>query len=259
MNTDSIPTDCRDFSHMLISHRKRFIYTKTAKTAGTSVESYFEKYCMPEDAWEFSHEREEYVSNAGIIGYRGSDHGGKKWHNHMSAKDIKEKTSDVVWNTYFKFCVVRDPFDKLVSGFYYFFTKQENDCSKMVHWKYWVKTLLGKTNAVKAITRKRNIEQFRNWILSGGSFIDRDRYMINGDICVDYVIRYEQLQEGIKYVCTLLEIPFEPEEIPTLKVGMRDKNLLLSDYYDERTIKIVSDLYRVELEKFGYHAPTVYY
>lgn len=33
---------------MLISHRKRFIFTKTAKTAGTSVESYFEQYCMPE-------------------------------------------------------------------------------------------------------------------------------------------------------------------------------------------------------------------
>ena len=40
---------------MLISHRKQFIYTKTAKTAGTSVESYFEKYCMPEGKWQFSH------------------------------------------------------------------------------------------------------------------------------------------------------------------------------------------------------------
>ena len=31
---------------MLISHRKKFIFTKTKKTAGTSVESVFETYCI---------------------------------------------------------------------------------------------------------------------------------------------------------------------------------------------------------------------
>ena len=55
---------------MLISHRKRFIYTKTVKTAGTSVESYFEPYCMREGEWSFSHSRAEYVSEAGIVGIR---------------------------------------------------------------------------------------------------------------------------------------------------------------------------------------------
>ena len=37
---------------MLISHRKQFIYTKTYKTAGTSVEVYFEPYCMQEGEWK---------------------------------------------------------------------------------------------------------------------------------------------------------------------------------------------------------------
>jgi hypothetical protein len=31
---------------MLVSHLKKFIFTKTKKTAGTSVESVFEPYCM---------------------------------------------------------------------------------------------------------------------------------------------------------------------------------------------------------------------
>jgi hypothetical protein len=57
---------------MLIGHRKKFIYTKTAKTAGTSIESYFENFCMPENTWKFSNPREEYVSKEGIIGYRGT-------------------------------------------------------------------------------------------------------------------------------------------------------------------------------------------
>ena len=51
---------------MLVSHRYKFIYTKTRKTAGSSVESYFEPFCMPDGEWTQRHLREEYVSDAGI-------------------------------------------------------------------------------------------------------------------------------------------------------------------------------------------------
>jgi len=44
---------------MLVSHRKKFIYTKTAKTAGTSVESYFEPFCLPEGDWKLEHTRDD--------------------------------------------------------------------------------------------------------------------------------------------------------------------------------------------------------
>jgi hypothetical protein len=76
---------------MLVSHRKKFIYTKIVKTAGTSVESYFEKYCMPEGAWEFAYYREVYDSEEGIIGYRGNNATENKWNNHMPAIEIRDK------------------------------------------------------------------------------------------------------------------------------------------------------------------------
>lgn len=31
----------------LISNKKKFIYIKNVKVVGTSIESYFEKYCIP--------------------------------------------------------------------------------------------------------------------------------------------------------------------------------------------------------------------
>ena len=37
---------------MLVSHQKKFIFTKTKKTEGTSVESFFEPYCVLEVTWE---------------------------------------------------------------------------------------------------------------------------------------------------------------------------------------------------------------
>lgn len=218
---------------MLISHRKKFIYTKTVKTAGTSVESYFERYCMPEGEWEFSHTREQYVNSEGIIGQRGGDIKGKEWFNHMSAADISEKIGSHIWNSYFKFCVVRNPFDKLVS-FFYFLEKQghldpdEND---------------------------NQIERFRKWIRSGISVIDRDKYMIGGEMSVDYIIRYEDLESGIRYVCDKVDVPFEPADIPRLKSAVRDRSIPVNHFYDRETARIVGEVYEFEIREFGYALP----
>src|ERR1044071_3613051 len=109
---------------MLVSHRKRFIYTKTGKTAGTSVEVYFEPWCVPAGAgWGAEGERAEEVSEAGIIGFRGGPKfrgPNVKWWNHMPAAEIKGYLGDEIWNSYFKFCVVRNPFDQMVSAFHFF-------------------------------------------------------------------------------------------------------------------------------------------
>ena len=89
---------------MLISHRKKFIYTKTVKTAGSSIESYFEQYCMPNGDWEFTAGREEpYINETGIIGYRGNKPSNKEWYNHMPAAMIKDKIGNSTWDNYFKF------------------------------------------------------------------------------------------------------------------------------------------------------------
>jgi hypothetical protein len=233
---------------MLISHRKRFIYTKTFKTASTSVESYFEKYCMAEGSWEFRHGREEHISAEGIIGYRGPNARGKTWSNHMPASEIRQKIGHSMWDTYFKFCVIRNPFDKLVSRFY-FRDEQKKEKATL---RNPLTRFYKKSDGVEESTA---IERFRKWIRGGGAIIDRDQYVIDGEICVDYFIRFEELHEGIKHVCDALDIPFEPEKIPKLKSGVRKGVIPLYKYYDAETIEIVRDLYKFELETFGYGEP----
>src|ERR1700761_4866672 len=108
---------------MLVSHSTRFIYTKTVKTAGTSIEVYFERFCMHPGEWRYSHERKEYASSAGIVGCRTGNLltiQSATWWNHMPAGTIKALLGQETWNSYFKFCAVRNPFDKLVSAYHYF-------------------------------------------------------------------------------------------------------------------------------------------
>jgi hypothetical protein len=104
---------------MLLSHVCKFIYLKTRKTAGTSVEIYFEPYCVdPKNYSGERHGRAAEVSEWGIVGSRRME-AGSPWYNHMPAEEIRNLTGRDVWDAYYKFCVIRNPFDKVVSYFWH--------------------------------------------------------------------------------------------------------------------------------------------
>ena len=239
---------------MLLSHRKQFIFTKTVKTAGTSVESYFEQFCMRDSEWQESHERDQYVSEAGIIGYRGADGSGSTWYNHMPAKRIRALVGHDIWHRYFKFTVVRNPFDKLISGFCQF-ERRKQTYSRKRKLRALAKLVLDKGDPIDRVRGVTDVERFRCWIRKGGAFIDRDKYMIDREECVDYFIRFEDLPSEIRHVCDRLSVPFEPSRIPGFKRGMRAHSRCVRDYYDRDTEEIVRRLYAWELKRFGYDLP----
>ncbi|MFN4804955.1 MAG: sulfotransferase family 2 domain-containing protein, partial [Akkermansiaceae bacterium] len=214
---------------MLISHRKRFIYTKTVKTAGTSIESYFEKFCMPEGSWLQQHHRETYISDTGIIGYRGQKGSQKNlWYNHMSAARIKKQVSDEVWNDYFKFCVIRDPFDKAVSTFYH--VKRGQESRNLQLQKPSLKNRL--SNFLFPTPEFSHISQeFEHWLIHKVMPVDRDKYIIDSNFCLDGVIRYENLIRDTEKICNRLDIEFDPSLLPNLKIGKRDASVTLSEIY----------------------------
>jgi len=215
----------------LVSHRKKFIFLKTAKTAGTSVECYFEKYCLPEGEYVFSHQREMHYSEAGIVGARGPLAKESEWYHHMSASQIKAKLSDDVWNEYLKFTVVRNPYDKLVSAFHHFGLSDKN------------------------LAKQEKILLFRNWLKSGGRAIDRNVYTIDNEIVVDEVIKFESLLEGLERVCNKLSVAFEPGTLLSLKDHHRKDKSEIAVFFDQESKEIVESAYQFELQHFGYSLP----
>jgi hypothetical protein len=240
---------------MLISHRKQFIFIKTIKTSGTSVEVYFEPYCMPEGEWEFSHAREQYVSQEGIIGCRGFNKYKKyEWRNHMSATEIKNKIGNEIWNSYVKFTVVRNPFEKIASQFY----RQRNLAYSQ---KDTIKKKLSKQARKlrnKSIPRDHLLDSniaraFKNWVLSGGGGNLTRFYMIDNQVCIDFFIKQENLISDIEKVCNLLDIPFEPERLPQLKKTQNKPDL--KTLYDNELIEFVEKKFQHEIEYFNYDFP----
>lgn len=214
---------------MLVSHRHRFIYTKTAKTASTSVEVFFEPFCVDDPDWRPRHGREAEESPAGIVGYRGPSPGDSPWYNHMSAREIRDRLGSDIWNAYLKFCVVRNPFDLLVSWFWF---------------EQRTKTPPGDPVATFRASLEERIP-----------VLGRSAYLIDGDWCLDHYLRYEQLESDISTLADTLGLDVETENLPRLKTGIRDNSLPVAAYYDADLVRRVRHRFAPELERFAYDFP----
>jgi len=119
----------------LISHRFKFIYIKNRKVAGASVESFFGKYCItPKDEQHYTHSEvvDEVSSPFGVIGKRGAAGKYKTYWGHMPAIDIQKEIGKDLFRSYTKFCVVRNPWDKIVSEFWFV---NKNRHLELLGWK----------------------------------------------------------------------------------------------------------------------------
>lgn len=209
---------------VLVSHRHKFIYIKNAKVAGTSIEAYFEPYCLdPDVPYEVTESRETSVTNHGIVASRGMGHGASKTcHAHLSAAELRGLVP-AVFDSYFKFAVVRNPFDMMVSRYY--FRRQRDP-----------------TNDIS----------FREYCLAWNEDDNYNRISISGRPAMNYIMRYEHLQEDLETVCKHLGIPYNPERLPSFKSQYRPANDDYRKHYDRETRAHVERVFARELKAFGY-------
>lgn len=212
---------------MLVSHRHKFIYLKTTNTGGTSVEMALQNLASPSNIEVKERLVEPIVSNDGIIGARGAGANTKDWFNHMPASAVREKISDEIWTEYFKFCVLRNPWEKTFS---------------------WFK-LSQKPSKSLSIDQLKS--EFRSRLLETRKIMrDFHIYSIKGIPVMDGYIRHSRLADDLSAVCDRLQVAID--DIPLLK---KSEPLKIQDYhefYDEETRAHVADIYAPEIELFGW-------
>jgi hypothetical protein len=178
---------------MIISHKHKFIFIKTRKTAGTSFEMALGDHCGPKDIITRISMKDEKVRREickrGAQNYRlplatysGRDWKHlltkgrpKRWENHDTAERISGLLPTEQWKAYFKFCFERNPWDKMVSHY------------------YW------KKEAYKLSDFQEYIEKGEKGEIVGFAEIvgTRDQYSLNGEVVVDKIYKYEDMASGL--------------------------------------------------------------
>ena len=210
---------------VLVSHKHKFIYIKTAKVAGSSVEAFFGQFCVgPKAKYNFKDRQDAIDSHWGIVGNRMGGITKSGITAHMTAKAIRRRIGVEKFGSYFKFCVVRNPWDVLVSR-YLWRTKKTNSYSSF---KNFVKGING----------------MKNWNIMS----------IDDKLVCDYYIRFENLEAGVCEVCEKLDIKdYDISKLPHHKSGIReDGDRDWRKFYDNETRALVEKLYKPYIEKFGY-------
>jgi hypothetical protein len=147
----------------------------------------------------------------------------------MAAVDIKKQIGVEAWTSYFKFCVVRNPFDRAISQFYF-------ECKGVQSAKF----------------DASHPRIFEAWIATASLWKDVENYTIDGRLCMDYHIRYENLLQGLEVVCRKLNVPWEPKRLPRYKSGYRPEEATIARMYSQESRSIINKVYAHELELLGY-------
>ncbi len=239
-------------SFMILSHKHKFIFIKTAKTAGTSIEVFLSKHCGPSDVLTpieppvEGHQPRNYLGFINPIpeirerpgktfsALRHSITSREKFYRHMPALEVRKRVPRDVWNSYFKFCVERNPWDKVLSH-YHMHAAREGGLARHS---------LGEGGSLSL-----------NQYLARGRFpINYFRYTDRSGkkIIVDRVLRYETLIAELGEVFPQLNIPFAGTLGVTAKSEYRSDRRPYQHVFNDEQRRIVEKAFAKEIELFGY-------
>lgn len=229
------------FSAMIISHKYRFIFIKTEKTAGTSIETYLSQFCSADDILTpfgkseeghnpqnhkslFNPIKEFSITFPKIRRSTISDfYLRRRFFNHMPAWLVQCRVDKKIWQNYFKFCVERNPWDKTLSH-YYFIRKR--------------------------FSKELNLDEYLDQGYDCLNYSKYTNFKNHSKVIVDEVIRYDNLNQGLNGIFTMLGIPYSGELNIFTKVNYRTDRRPYQEVLTESQANRIKEIYKKEIELF---------
>tara|TARA_R100000781_G_scaffold85857_1_gene52864 strand:+ start:108 stop:647 length:540 start_codon:yes stop_codon:yes gene_type:complete len=142
-------------------------------------------------------------------------------YKHANIHEIKKKFPEV-YNSYRKFTIIRNPYDKMVS-WYFYLKKQIGENHKIIEFSKWIK------------------EPSKLWHINDPTyFLDPQHTWLDDTVTL---IKYENLDEELNQ--------FFGEDINLPITNKSDHNHFTS-YYDKESSNIIYNRYKEDFEKYNY-------
>jgi hypothetical protein len=205
---------------LIISHRHKFIFFAVPKTATHTIREALRVH-LGHDDWEqqvlFGQQSLPIPQIA------------KLGHGHITAREIQPHLDAQQWRDYFKFGFVRNPFDRYVSTC--FFLNRDDPAFAR--------------NARALMKDRLSRPRFQQRVLVRPQYLQLCN--ANGDLAVDFIGRYEGLQQSYDQICDRIGIP-------STNLGSRNasSHAAYGDYYDDELRDKVARFYADDLRVFDY-------
>jgi len=264
---------------MILSHKNKFIFLKTKKTASTSIELLLSKVCGKKDIItpvseltlfgkirRFEKITEEdlrkkinakkpqnykgsfffelkyslyqllrfYKNKLISIILSGTDNKVYKkkrrfkFDQHMEITELKKYIDPYVYNSYFKFAVVRNPYDQIISDYY-------DQTFRPEHIKY--------KNFDEYLEKRANYFFYKN----------KRKFVINNKIILNAVIKYESIEKDLRKIFKQIGIKNEQifKDLKKIRVhgGLR-KNLITKNKLTKNQKKKIQSAARFFFDNF---------
>lgn len=203
---------------MIISHKHKFIFIAVPKTGTHTIRNILRPFLDDNDIEQcslFEHKKSPFEAFQQVN------------HGHFTAQQIKEQVGDDIWNSYYKFAFVRNPYDRFLSA--YFFLNRRKGNANRLH-----------TNRLK---------NFHQNLTKRGRTIHikpQHDYLCdsNDEIMVDYVGTVEKFDESVKVVLDKLGL-----NVPEYENKNVNKHI---DFCDDEYVEFINKEYAKDFECFGY-------
>lgn len=190
----------------MISHEHRFIFVHIQKTAGKSL---LKALGLPLGA------------------------------DHRFAQVQRDAYGEGLWNAYFKFAFVRDPWDRLVSGYFYRVKGGSGRPGDLARARLYPRSF-----------RKfcRNLDHFMS-LPDEHMFVPQYQWISDQDgrVLMDFVGRYERLHADFAEISR--RIGLRGASLPHVN---RSDHKPYWEHYDRETRDLVARAYEGDIERFGY-------
>jgi len=204
----------------MISNNKKFIFVHAPKTGGSSIEKCLNKFLEEKIIIEGKNTKVRgKLTNPLENSYNSL--------KHATCTELIKQYGDR-FDKFYKFSVIRNPWDRLLSLYYWSTHNKEYDKS------LFIKKIFNKVSDVDE-SKRRTI-----WTLN--------KYLCDEDdnLLVDRVMQFDDLDIEFKEIKTLLNIS-EDIKLPHINKSRKkpNKNIL-----DNEVTEMIADLYTKEINKF---------
>ena len=148
--------------------------------------------------------------------------------DHITAQDLRKELPKKVYDTFYKFAFVRNPWDWQVSLYHYMLQEPS-------HFHH------------ELIKQMQNFDDYIEWRVTEDKRLQKDFVVDDKEhFIVDFVGKYEHLSRDFSHVCKTLDLK---ACLPHINKSLhRDYR----SYYSKRTIKIVEEHFKEDIALFKY-------